>query len=132
MKNIGFLSFGWFSQAPGSKVRTPADLTLPPAPYLSDHANSRVPCANSAGIGFLGKSAHDPTGEPVSDERGECHPGLGRHTSAGTMFSGPPDPADFRAVPLRAMLVDEVHSDGGGDPSSGAMTDTDRGRLQGQ
>ncbi len=26
MKNIGFLSFGWFSQAPGSKVRTPADL----------------------------------------------------------------------------------------------------------
>lgn len=26
MKNIGFLSFGWFSKAPGSKVRTPADL----------------------------------------------------------------------------------------------------------
>ncbi len=26
MKNIGFLSFGWFSQAPGSKVRTPSDL----------------------------------------------------------------------------------------------------------
>lgn len=26
MKNIGFLSFGWYSKAPGSKVRTPADL----------------------------------------------------------------------------------------------------------
>jgi len=26
VKNIGFLSFGWYSKAPGSKVRTPADL----------------------------------------------------------------------------------------------------------
>ncbi|MBC7298057.1 MAG: LLM class flavin-dependent oxidoreductase, partial [Demequina sp.] len=26
MKNIGFLSFGWYSKAPGSKVRTPGDL----------------------------------------------------------------------------------------------------------
>lgn len=26
MKNVGFLSFGWWSKAPGSVVRTPADL----------------------------------------------------------------------------------------------------------